>query len=170
MPKDITDPIEIDSEVPILLDLTHLGDGHFSVKFSSLSGGKDETLVNTIGHFDGRVLAAATPGSYVFEISYDKGYSLEHAEIGEVNSVPISLDKADPYVLPLRLPGPVKINLTTRAESHVGVSLRAATGRKVSQLINEIGPTQTDALIRQQGEGFIFFDIEGSWTAEISDI
>lgn len=49
MPEDVTETFEFDSNLPLLLDITHRGNDHFGVKLSSLSGGRSERLVNTVG-------------------------------------------------------------------------------------------------------------------------
>lgn len=105
----------------------------------------------------------------MFEISYAKEYTLEPAELDGVESPPLTLDQSDPFVFPILMENPVRIDLTARDDTHVGVSLHNGEGQKVEQLINEIGPTNSMVLLQQEGEGFLFFDIEGPWSTEISE-
>jgi hypothetical protein len=168
MAQDVSDPYEIDQRMPLLLDIEHSGDDHFAVKLSSLTGGKDSTLVNTIGDFDGRVITPVEPSKFVFEVDYSVEYSIEPVDFGDIRSAPISLSNSDPDVIAIEITDPIRLEVTTREQEHVGVSLHNGIGEKVDNLINEIGPTETTAMVRQEGEGFLFFDISGKWTAEIT--
>lgn len=170
MAQDVTDPIEVDQAGPFILDIEHYGDAHFGVKLSNISGRGSERLINTIGDFDGRVIAPVRPGKHVFEVDYGREYSIEPVDFGEIQTAPISLDRTDPYVIPIELENPIKIELLAEGDNHVGVSLRNGIGEKVDNLVNEIGPTETTTLVQQEGEGFLFFDIEGNWSAEITEI
>lgn len=170
MPQDVTDTFEIEREGPIFVDATHQGTGHFGVELSNISGRNDERLINTVGQFNGTVMAPVKPGDYVFEVDYDQTYSLEMVGFGEIETAPVSISRTDPDVLPIEIENPIKIELSTTNDGHVGVSLRNHLGQKVDNIINEIGPAKTTAMIRQSGQAFLFFDIEGDWEVNIEEV
>jgi hypothetical protein len=170
MPQDITDAYEIDERMPLILDIRHKGDAHFGVKLSSMTGGRDNRLVNAIGDFDGKVITPVDPGKFVFEVDFGTEYSIEPVDFGEIHSPPISLSNSDPDVIAVEISNPIKLEVTAHGDEHVGVSLHNHLGDKVDNLINEIGPTSTTTMIRQEGQAFLFFDIRGDWEAEINEI
>lgn len=170
MPEDVTEAFEIDQQTPIIVHATHTGHDHFGLKISSVSGRMDERLINTIGDFDGTVMAPIKPGKYVFEIDYGTEYTLEMTDFGEIRSPPFSYSQTDPDVVAIEIENPIKLNLTAKNDDHVGVTLRNHLGQNVDRLVNEIGPVETSSMIRQEGQAFLFFDIRGEWEAEINEI
>lgn len=170
MAKDVTDSMEFEQSGPLLVNITHRGDAHFAVKLSNVAGGRGDTLVNTIGDFDGQVVTPVGPGTYVFEVDYGSEYTIEPTEMREIQQVPITLNQTDPYVVPIKLEGPIKIDLIAQNDCHVGVTLLNGLGQRIENVFNEIGPAESTAMVQQTGEGLLFFDIEGEWSAEISDL
>jgi hypothetical protein len=170
MPQDVTDSIEIEEAAPLIVNATHTGGANFMVELSDISGRNDEKLINTIGDFDGQVITPVKPGSYVFEVKYSEEYSLEMDGFGDIRTAPFSLSCTDPQVVAIEINSPLKTDLTTTEKDHVSVSLRNHLGQKIDGLVNEIGPTETSFMIRQEGQGFLFFDIRGDWEAEITEL
>lgn len=168
--QDVTDAFEIENKAPVIIDAKHTGDGNFQVKLSDLSGRNDERLINTIGNYDGQVIAPVSPGKYAFEVTYSQEYSLETVDWGELQTAPISLSETDAKVIPIEITDPLRINLEASKKDNVQVSLHNGLGQKVENLANEIGPTETTFMIRQTGQAFLFFDIRGPWEAEITEM
>lgn len=170
MAQDVADAFEIEQEGPIIVEASHQGQGHFGVELSDISGINDERLINTVGEFDGTVMAPVQPGDYVFEVSYDQSYSLEMVGFGEIETAPVSISRTDPDILPIEIEDPIKIDLRTSDQGVVQVSLRNYLGQKVDSIFNEVGPAETTAMIRQTGQAFLFFDIVGTWEADIETV
>jgi hypothetical protein len=168
--QDVTDAFEIEDRAAAVIDAKHTGDGNFQVKLSDLSGRNDDNLINTIGDYDGQVIASVSPGKYAFEVTYSQEYSLEMVDWGEVQTAPISLSESDGKVIPLEITDPLRVDLKATEKDNVHVSLHNGLGQKVENLANEIGPTETTFMIRQTGQAFLSFDLRGSWEAEITEM
>jgi len=168
--QDVTDAFEIENKAAAVIDAKHTGDGNFQVKLSDLSGRNNERLINTIGDYDGQVIAPISPGKYAFEVTYSQEYSLEMVDWGELQTAPISLSETDAEVIPIEITEPLRVNLEATEKDNVQVSLHNGLGQKVESLANEIGPTETTFMIRQTGQAFLFFDLRGSWEAEITEM
>jgi hypothetical protein len=169
MGEDTTDAIEVSEESALVVDATHRGGSNFIVHLIDLKTGNKKHLINEQGSFDGRIIAHVTPGQYVFNVVYDREYTLEPTDInpGETHEPPVRMSDHDYAVLPVELGSPVRVELAAQTDSNVILHMKNALGETVDHIFNERGPGEFATTITTEGLALFYLQMVDEWELSI---
>ncbi|MFC4060232.1 hypothetical protein ACFOWE_18160 [Planomonospora corallina] len=151
---------------PVIVKFTHDGSSNFAINSLDENGDETDLLVNTIGDYQGTVLAGMREGSSpaAFKIQADGPWTVEIKDVLEARTWPESriTGKGDDVLI---IPGTVE-GFTVMTAEHSGESnfvIHAYTQDREELLVNEIGK-YTGEVTLPNGTAMVRIEADGKWT------
>lgn len=156
---------------PVIVTATHSGSGHFAIWGLGSGQKKNDLLVNTIGHYQGRTLLDAAVfdqkvTSTHLEISANGPWTVEIRSLGTARTMSTNRTTgAGDDVLQWNGTGAIA-TIKHNAAGHVGVWAREADGDYLDLLVNTIGPYHGTVTV-PAGTRVVTLEGEGTWSIEV---
>lgn len=152
--------------------LQHDGSSNFIVKLVPGSGGREYYLANEIGAWQGVNAESIPAGDYYLDVAADGAWQIAVEQPrptqGDISDAAGEFSDTYPtYLGPFEFEGVTKVTGRYSGDSNFIVKLLSIDGGLAELLFNEIGQFEGQALINQEGYGWIEVEATGSWTIQL---